>query len=74
MSHFDRYHSMKPVDTRWGSLEQYHHKYGGIAKDKLLKDAREAIAWGNPDNESIGMSSNQLISVIRRLVNYIETT
>lgn len=71
-SHFDRYHSMKPVDTRWGTAASHENSFAQRSKQRLLKEAKTAIAWGTPDNESTGYSRAELISIINRLVKYIE--
>lgn len=72
MSHFDRYHSMKPVDTRWGSIQAHEHSFVARNKANLLRDAKTALAWGTPDNESTGYSRETLLDIIRRLVKHIE--
>jgi hypothetical protein len=37
-------------------------------RNKLIEEAETAISWGIPDNESIGYSRAELISIIRKLV------
>lgn len=71
-SHFDRYHSMKPVDTRCGSIQAHENSFVARNKANLLRDAKTALAWGTPDNESTGYSRAELMSIINRLVKYIE--
>lgn len=41
-------------------------------KEKLLAEARTAIAWGVPDRESTGYSSTEFIKLIAKLAKYIE--
>jgi hypothetical protein len=41
-------------------------------KEKLLYDARMAMAWGEPDQECIGYSRGELINIIARLVEQVE--
>lgn len=38
-------------------------------RQRLLEQADIAIAWGTPDNESIGCSHSQLINLIWKLKN-----
>lgn len=41
--------------------------------EKMLNEARTAIAWGAPDRESTGYSQRELINIISKLVKYIES-
>lgn len=72
MSHFDRYASVKPVDTRWGTVASHENSFAQHSKQQLLKDAEIAIAWGMPCSESYGMTNRELINIISRLVKYIK--
>jgi hypothetical protein len=60
----------------FNSMEEYNaffkYVYSKRQKEKLLKEADQAIAWGHRDNESTGYSAAQFISVITQLKNYIE--
>lgn len=69
MSHFDRYANIKPA---YGSITEYNKQFSSITKRQLLAEAEEAIAWGSPDNESIGYSHTRFISLIKRMKDYIE--
>jgi hypothetical protein len=74
-SHFDRYHSIKPAFPNIDNYTKFFEtKQKQVNKDGLLKEAKTAVAWGTPDNESLGYSRETLIDIIRRLVKYIETT
>jgi hypothetical protein len=39
--------------------------------EQLKHDIDQAIAWGTPDNESIGMSSSAFIQILVRAKRYI---
>ena len=78
MSPFDRYANMKPI--AFASVEEYNmfmkHATSGD-KDRLIREANDAIAWGRPDKESTGYSSGDFIDfidLIKRLKNYIEAS
>lgn len=70
--------SRSDIPKAFASVEKYnnffYHVNGRTQKEKLLKDASRACAWGRPDNESIGYSHSEFISLIRRLADYIERT
>lgn len=53
------------------SLEEYLAKRP-YNVEKLLNEARTAVAWGVPDRESTGYSSRELINIIRKLIKHIE--
>jgi hypothetical protein len=59
----------------FASIEEYNaffnHANGRNQKEKLLKEADEAIAWGHADNECTGYTPGQFISVIIQLRNFI---
>jgi hypothetical protein len=60
----------------FNSIEEYNaffnHANRKNQKEKLLKEADEAIAWGHRDNESTGYTPGQFISVIIQLRNFIQ--
>ena len=68
--------SRSDIPKAFASVEEYNkfyeHVHRKTQKEKLLEDARTACAWGRPDSESLGYSHSELISIIRRLANYIE--
>jgi len=74
-SHFDRYHNIKP--KAFASVAEYDRFFQHVnkcsQKEKLLFDAKQAVSWGNPSSESIGYTSSEFTSIIRRLVQYIES-
>ena len=41
-------------------------------QQKLKKDISTAIAWGMPDNESIGYTNTELIRLLSRALKYIK--
>lgn len=41
-------------------------------QQKLLEEARTAIAWGIPDNESTGYSASEFTKIIHKLVRRVE--
>jgi hypothetical protein len=53
------------------SLEEYLAKRP-YNVEKLLNEAKTAIAWGIPDRESIGYSREKLIDIIGKLIKHIE--
>lgn len=62
------------VKEHYSSMEDYvaRIKTSPAAKTRLLEKAKQAAAWGVPDNESTGYSHSELCGIIRQLVNYIE--
>ena len=68
--------SRSDIPKAFASVEEYNKFYTHVnkctQKKKLLFDARQAIAWGRPDSESIGYNSSEFINIISRLVDYIE--
>lgn len=68
-SHFNRYQGMFVQPT-----DEYNKAKYSWSKETLLKEAKLAIGWAQPDRESTGYSINELTNIICRLVKYIETT
>lgn len=68
--------SRSDIPKAFASVEEYNKFYRHVnkctQKEKLLFDAKQAIAWGCPNNETIGYSPTEFISIINRLVRYIE--
>lgn len=68
--------SRSDIPKAFASVEEYNKFYQHVnkctQKEKLLFDARQAIAWGCPYSESIGYTSSEFINIISRLVHYIE--
>jgi hypothetical protein len=65
---------MEPGKTYpFNSMEEYDKMFNRYNKDKLLSDARMAIAWGDPDGETRGYTSGEFINLIVRLKKFIET-
>ena len=64
------------IPKAFASVEEYNKFYYHVnrktQKEKLLEDARTACSWGISDHWSTGYSNSELISIIRRLANYIE--
>jgi hypothetical protein len=62
---------MKPA---FPSVEEYNAflKHSDGSKEKLIREANEAIAWGMPDRECHGYTPMYFIDLIQRLRNYIE--
>lgn len=77
MSRFNRYQGMY-VEPPHKSVEEYNNTFvqEGRAKkkEKILFDAKQAMSWGMPDRDSIGYTNEELVSIIRRLVQYIEAS
>jgi hypothetical protein len=61
------------VQPAFKSVDEYNKAHYPWPKEKLLEEAKTAMAWTQPDRESTGYSINELTSLIRRLVKYIET-
>lgn len=68
--------SRSDIPKAFASVEEYNkfyqHVHRETQKETLLREARMASAWGRPDNETIGYSPTEFISIINRLVRYIE--
>lgn len=43
-----------------------------VDPEQLKREARTAISWGRPDQESIGYDPDEFIGIISRLLAYIE--
>ena len=72
-SHFNRYQGMF-VQPAFKSVDEYNKAHYSWSKETLLKEAKMAMAWAQPDRESTGYSINELTNIIRRLVKYIEAS
>lgn len=57
------------VKEHYSTMEEAANHFSKI---RLLEKAKQAAAWGVPDNESTGYSHSELCGIIRQLVNYIE--
>jgi hypothetical protein len=70
--------SLSKPPKAFASMEEYNaffkHVHGVNQKDKLIREANDAIAWGRPDKECTGYSASDFIDLISRMKRFIEQT